>query len=123
MLDTKKLFTKILEAFGVRTSGNWKYIILGNVFIGAVSYQGTLTIQTAVGQIYQTASSSSITYPETLDSVQYANVTIVDSSYSVWTAIYSSSTSGLSYRALSALSRAAKQYRIKAFVFGTVGGQ
>lgn len=106
--------------FPIQTSGNWEYITIGNLFIGAISYTGTLAITTQVGQVYQTASSSTINYPVTMAGVQYANVNIVSSSYSVWTAVYSSNTTSLQYRALSTASRSSSSYRIKAFVIGTI---
>lgn len=110
----------MLGRYDVQTSGDWMYTIINGLFIGAISYQGSLTIGTQVGQLYQTSSSSSITYPVTLSAVQFANVTIVSGAYSVWPAIYSSNTSGISYRALSTASRASATYRIKALVIGKI---
>lgn len=110
----------LLGAMEFQTSGNWKYLIMGKTFIGLYRTTGTLTIGTANGSVYQTSSNSTITYPITLSAVYYANVAVATGSYSVWSSIYSSSTSGIAYRAMSALSRAAASYSIKAIVIGEI---
>ena len=104
---------------GVQTSGSWLYIVLGGMFFCMYSYQNTIAINTAVGNVYQSASSS-ITYPISLTAVQYANVAPVYSSYGIWATIASSSTSGFQYNLMSALSRSSATYRIKVLVIGTV---
>lgn len=118
--DMSNALNYLLESYTVQTSGNWAYIVLGKLFIGMCSFNGTLTIGTAVGSVYQTAANSTLTFPVTLSTVDYANVAISSNSYSVWTAIYSSSTSGLAYRAMSAASRASASYPIKVLVIGTI---
>ena len=120
MLNTKKLLTKILSSLGVKTSGNWTYLQIGSLFIGAYSATGTLSITTQVGQVYQTVDSSTITLPITLTSNLYSNVTIRTVSYSVWPAIYGSNATTIQYRVLSANSRASATYNIKAFTFGLI---
>lgn len=110
----------LLDAIEYKTSGNWNYLLLGKTFIGVYSTTGTLSINSAVGSVYQTASNSTISYPITINKLYYANVAVSSSSYSVWSTIYSSSTSGIAYRALSALSRASASYAIKAIVIGEV---
>lgn len=108
----------LLDATEYKTSGNWTYLTLGKTFIGLYRTAGTLTIGTAVGSVYQSSSNSTITYPVTLSTVYYANVAVATGTYSVWSTIYSSSTSGIAYRAMSALSRASATYNIKAIVIG-----
>ena len=120
MLNTKKLLTKILNSLGVKTSGNWTYLQIGSLFIGAYSATEQLTITTQVGQVYQTADSSTITLPITLTLNLYSNVAIRTSSYSVWPAIYGSNGTTIQYRVLSANSRTSASYKIKAFTFGLI---
>lgn len=110
----------LLDAMEYKTSGNWHYITLGKTFIGVYATTGTLAITSAVGSVYQTGSNASISFPVTLNSLYYANVSVQTSSYSVWTAVYSASTSGLSYRAMSAASRASATYNIKSLIIGAV---
>lgn len=120
MLNTKKLLAKIVKSLGVISSGNWKYLQIGSLFIGAYSATGQLTITTQVGQVYQTADSSTITLPITLTSNLYSNLTVRTVSYSVWPAIYGSNATTIQYRVLSANSRASATYNIKAFTFGII---
>lgn len=110
----------LLGAMEYQTSGNWHYLIMGKTFIGVYATTGSLAINSAVGSIYQTGSNASIAFPVTLSNLYYANVSVQTSSYSVWTAVYSTSTSGLAYRALSAASRASATYNIKAIVIGAI---
>ena len=110
----------LLDAMEYKTSGNWNYLLLGETFIGVYSTTGTFSINSAVGSVYQTAANSTISYPITLNKLYYANVAVSTSSYSVWSTIYSSSTSGIAYRVLSTLSRASASYAIKAIVIGAV---
>lgn len=110
----------LLDATEYKTSGNWKYLIIGKIFVGLYRTSVSLTIGTANGSVYQTSSNSTITYPVTLSGVYYANVAVANASYSVWSAIFSSSTSGIAYRALSALSRASASYSIKTIVIGEI---
>lgn len=120
MLNTKKLLTKILNSLGVKTSGDWTYLQIGSLFIGAYSATGQLTITTQVGQVYQTAGSSTITLPITLTSNLYSNLTVKTESYSVWPAIYGSNATTIQYRVLSANSRSIANYNIKAFTMGLI---
>lgn len=118
--DMSNALNYLLDAMEYETSGNWKYLLLGKTFIGLYRTTGTLSINSAVGSVYQTSSNSTIAYPVTLSAVYYANVAVATGSYSVWSVIYSSSTSGIAYRALSALSRASATYNIKAIVIGEI---
>ena len=118
--DMSDAIAFLLDAMEYKTSGNWHYVLLGKTFIGVYTTTGSLSINSAVGSIYQTGSNASIAFPVTLSNLYYANVAVATSSYSVWTAIYSSSTSGISYRAMSASSRASATYNIKAIVIGAV---
>lgn len=118
--ETSDALAFLLDAMEYKTSGNWNYLLLGKTFIGLYRASATLTIGTANGSVYQTSSNSTITYPVALSAVYYANVAVATASYSVWSAIFSSSTSGIAYRALSALSRASASYSIKAIVIGEI---
>ena len=109
----------MLGRYDVQTSGDWIYTIINGLFIGAVSVQKSFAINTAVGNVYQ-SSSQSLTYPVTLTAVQYANVTCVYAGYSTWTTILTSNTSGVSFTAMSALSRSSTTYRIKGLVIGKI---
>lgn len=120
MLNTKKLLLKIVSSLGVITSGNWTYLQIGSLFIGAYSTTDTLTIGTQVGQVYQTASTAEIALPITLSTNLYSDVAVRSSSYSVWSAIYGSNGTKIQYRAMSAASRASTNYNIKAITIGLV---
>ena len=120
MLNVKKLLTKIVKSLGIITSGNWTYLQIGSLFIGAYSATGSLTIGTQVGSVYQTAGSEQIALPITLTSNLYSNVTIRNASYSVWPAIYGSNGTTIQYRALSTASRASTNYNIKAITIGLI---
>lgn len=120
MLNTKKLLTKILNSLGVKTSGDWTYLQIGSLFIGAYSTTGSLTIASQVGSVYQTASNAQIALPITLTSNLYSNVAIRTSSYSVWSAIYGSNSTTIQYRALSTASRSSTNYNIKAITIGLI---
>lgn len=120
LLNTKKSLLKIISSLGVKTSGNWTYLQIGSLFIGAYSATESLTIGTQVGSVYQTAGSSTITLPITLTSNLYSNLTVRTVSYSVWPAIYSSNATTIQYRVLSANSRASATYNIKALTIGLV---
>lgn len=109
----------MLGRYDVQTSGDWMYTIINGLFIGAYNAQKAFTINTAVGNVYQ-SSAQSLTYPVTLTAVPYANVTCIYGSYSTWTNITSSNTSGVSFTAMSALSRSSATYRIKALVIGKI---
>lgn len=102
------------------TSGSWKYLMFGNLFVGWYTDTETLTIGTQVGNVYQTANSSTIALPTTLNNILYADVVVAKDSYSVWSAVYTCTSSTLYYRALSALSRASADYNVRAFVVGTI---
>lgn len=120
MLNTKKLLAKIVKSLGVITSGNWKYLQIGSLFIGAYSATEQLTITTQVGQVFQTANNAEITLPITLTTNLYSNVAVRKSDYSVWTAIWGSNGTLIQYRVLSPYSRASANYNIKAFTFGLI---
>ena len=83
-------------------------------FEGWYKSTATLTIGTAVGSLYQTASNSSISFPITLASLTYADVKGNTSSYGVWSYLITTSTSFVSYRLCSASSRASASYNIAA---------
>ena len=119
MLDLKALLTKVLSAFGIHSNGSWRYVILGKFFIGACSFTGSLTITTAIGNVYQTGSNSNITLPVTLRNCVYADVKVMTSNYGVWTYMISKGNT-LYYRAMSALSRSTASYTICAIVIGIV---
>lgn len=118
--DVSNALNYLLDAMGYQISGNWHYLLLGKTFIGVYSTSGSLTINSAVGSVYQTASNATISYPITISKMYYANMTIANTSYSVWPVIYSSSTSGIAYRAMSAASRSSATYVIKAIVVGEI---
>ena len=120
MLNAKKLLTKILSSLGTKTSGDWTYLQIGSLFIGAYSTTGSLTIASQVGQVYQTSSTAQIALPITLTSNLYSNVAVRTSSHTVWTAIYGSNGTLIQYRVLSAYSRTSASYNIKAFTFGLI---
>ena len=101
-----------------QTSGNWTYILLGDLFVGWYATTGPLTIGTQVGNVYQTSGNASITLPVTLSKVLHADVRVNTDQFSVWTAIFGTSGTTISYRALSALSRSAQNYDIQAVVVG-----
>lgn len=118
--DMSNALNYLIDSFSYISSGNWHYILLGKIFIGVYATTGSLTIGTAVGSIYQTSSNASISYPVTLNNLYYASVDVASSSYSVWTAIYSASTSGIAYRAMSSATRASSTYNIKAIAIGEI---
>lgn len=120
MLNTKKLLAKIVKSLGIITSGDWTYLQIGSLFIGAYSATGSLTIDSQVGSVYQTSGTMQIAMPITLTSNLYSNVAVRTSSYSVWAAIYGSNGTTIQYRVLSANSRASATYNIKAFTFGII---
>ena len=117
--DMSNALNYLLESYTPITSGNWTYIRLGNIFIGSYRTTLNLSITNQVGQIW-TCYNQNITYPITLSAVYYANVTASTSSYNLWSAVMSSSTSGVAFRVMSTASRAATDYPIKCFVFGKV---
>ena len=103
----------------IQTSGAWRYVTMGNLFMGWINFNGTLTIQTATGSIYTSASASSITFPSgVLSQAIYADVKAYTNSYPILTALRSLSASGLTYQPISSLSRASATYTIEAFVMG-----
>ena len=134
-MELGSLSTSLAEALGIsngldksgsgggstpvpQTSGNWTYIEDNGYFYGWYNTTGSLTIGTAVGSVYQTASNATINLPVTLSSNIYARVNVCTTSYSVWTAIYNVGTSSISYRAMSGSSRSSATYTIEAFVMG-----
>lgn len=113
----------------VETSGRWKIrkYTFGE-FEAWYTTSGTLTIATKVGSLYQSASNSTINLPSGSDwsvsSVEYADVKLMSSSYGVWSYISGvtvpfGGTGYISYRGMSALSRASSTYTIQAYVKGT----
>lgn len=119
MLDVKKLLTKILGSFAIKSSGTWRYVILGKFFVGACSFSGTVAITTAVGNVYQSGTNSTITVPVTLQNCVYADVKAMTSSYGVWTYLVSKGNT-ITYRFMSAISRSSASYTISAIVIGIV---
>ena len=121
MLNIKKLLTKILGCCYTQTaSGNWVYRKYADGrFEGWYKSTATLTIGTAIGSLYQTASNSSISFPITLTELTYADVKGNTSSYGVWSYLITTSTSFVSYRLCSASSRASASYNIAAYISGT----
>ena len=118
--DVSNALNYLLDSMGYQTSGNWHYLLLGKTFIGMYSTTGSLSINSAVGSVYQTASNATISYPISINKLYYANVAVANTSYSVWPVIYSSSTSGIAYRAMSAASRSSATYVIKAIAVGEI---
>ena len=103
----------------IKTNGSWRYVTMGNLFMGWINFNGTLTIQTATGSIYTSASASSITFPSgVLSQAIYADVKAYTNNYPILTALRSLSASGLTYQPISSLSRASATYTIEAFVMG-----
>lgn len=105
----------------VKSSGNWfKYIELGSLVLGWFMFSGTLTIQTATGSLYTSASPSTITFPSELALSQalFADVRIFTNSYPIETALRTLTASNLTYQPLSTLSRASATYSIEGFVAG-----
>ena len=105
------------------TSGNWEYRKWnsGKVELWLHETNATLAINSAVGNMYQSSSNITRTVPSavTLTSVLYSNVNIKYGSYSVWTAVYGCTTSTLTFRPMSALSRASTAgYTIDAYIVG-----
>lgn len=117
MLSVKKLLIKLLEALVVQTSGNWSYVKLGKLFIGAYSSTATFTITAQTGQIYQSTASGTINLPKTMNNL-YSSVAVKMANYTVWSAITEYGASRISYRVLSAGSRASASYDIKAITIG-----
>lgn len=124
MLDIKKLLTKIMKSLYITvTSGNWTYRkYLDGTFEGWYSTTGTMTIGSGVGSLYQSGTTSIIALPITLSSISFANVTLYNTTYGVWAYLLNTSTTNISYRAFSAISRSSATYHIKAYVKGTWGG-
>lgn len=105
------------------TSGNWKVRKWnsGKVEMWYKATNQSLTIATQVGSLYQTASNVNVAYPETLGNVQFVNVSVLQSNYSVWSVLYGSTNSQVSFRCFSASSRAqATTYTIEVYVVGEV---
>ena len=103
----------------IKTTGSWRYIELGSLFLGWITYSGTLTIQTATGSLYTSANTASITLPSgILSQAIYADVKVYTNSYPILTALRSLSASGLTYQPISSISRASATYTIEAFVMG-----
>lgn len=103
----------------IKTTGSWRYIELGSLFLGWITYNGTLTIQTATGSLYTSSGTSSITFPSgILSQAIYADVKAYTNNYPVLTALRSLSASGLTYQPISSISRASATYTIEAFVMG-----
>lgn len=103
----------------IKTTGSWKYIELGSLFLGWITYSGTLAIQTATGSLYTSSGTSSITFPSgILSQAIYADIKAYTNSYPVLTALRSLSASGLTYQPISSISRASATYTIEAFVMG-----
>lgn len=105
----------------VKSSGNWfKYIELGSLVLGWFMFSGTLTIQTATGSLYTSASPSTITFPSELALSQaiFADVRIFTNSYPIETALRTLTANNLTYQPLSTLSRASATYSIEGFVAG-----
>ena len=104
----------------VKSSGSWKYIELGNLVLGWFMFNGTLTVQTATGSLYTSASPSTITFPSELALSQaiFADVRIFTNSYPIETALRTLTANNLTYQPLSTLSRASATYSIEGFVAG-----
>lgn len=102
------------------TSGNWQYRKWNSGIVEAwYSTTGSLTINSAIGSLYQTSSNASITLPSGLfNSVQYGKVDVANSSWGAWTYILTVSTTSITYRAFSASSRSSSTYTIMAYVKG-----
>lgn len=103
----------------IETTGSWRYITMGNLFLGWITYSGTLAIQTATGSLYTSANPASITFPPgMLSQAIYADVKAYTNNYPILTALRSLSESGLTYQPISSLSRASATYTIEGFVAG-----
>ena len=116
----KQAIYYILSKFVLHEDGDWKYLKIGKVFIGAYSATTSLTITSAVGSVYQTSSTQSISLPITLTSNLYTGVSVRTAMHLVWPSIYGSNGTLIQYRAVSPLSRTATDYNIKAFTFGII---
>lgn len=103
------------------TSGDWSYTKWNSGKCEAW-YRGTasLTIDTAVGQMYRTGSTTALTLPASLfTSVSASFVSLNYSSWGAWTYVVTSNTTTLSFVAMSANSRANATYGVSAHVIGT----
>ena len=109
----------ILSKFVLHENGNWKYLKIGKLFIGAYSSTATFAITAQTGPIYQSTVSGEINLPETINNL-YTNVAVKTPSYTVWTAITEYGSSRISYRVVSAASRTSATYDVKAFTFGII---
>lgn len=104
------------------TKSNWTYQKWKSGKVEAWrTFTGSLTIQTAVGSLYQTASTGTISIPSGLvSSIDYASVNIAHPSWGVIPTLYGATATTLSYRALSLSSRASSNYTISAHFIGKV---
>lgn len=101
------------------TDGSWRYIKTGGLFIGVISFSGTLTITTATGSLFTSASPSNINLPSNAISTPlFASVNVYTNNYPLTTALRTFTSTALTYQPLSTLSRASSTYTIEALVIG-----
>ena len=85
-------------------------------------YSGTATtaITGAIGSLYQSGSSLTLTIPSGIGatSVLYGDVMMFSSSYGVWAYVLGMTSSTITYRGFSAVSRASASYTVKAYIRG-----
>lgn len=105
------------------SSGNWAYRkwSTGKIELWLHETGTTLAITGSLGNMYQSSANITRSFPSAVSfsAVSFSDVNIKYSSYSVWTAVYACSTTSISFRAMSALSRAsASGYTIDAYIVG-----
>lgn len=104
------------------TTNNWRYKKYNDgTFEAWREYEGSITLTTAAGSLYTSASTVSVPMPTaiTITDVLHANVTVLYGGYPVWTAVRTATTSSLTFQALSTTSRAQATYPIQAYMYGT----
>lgn len=106
---------------GIGSSNGWVWRKYSDKTFDAW-YSGTATtaINSAVGSLYQSGSNLSLAIPSEIGatSVLYGDVNMITSSYGVWAYILTMNSTTISYRGMSALSRASASYTVKAYIRG-----
>lgn len=123
VLLSKNLFAKLVNnASDEYTSNNWTVRKNANgTFEAWRKYTASgVAISTQVGSVYQTASNLTLQTPSGVGTIEYANVTPIFGTWSVWAAMYGATTTQLSYRLMSTASRSSTSYTLGFYIKGTM---
>lgn len=134
MLDVKQMLSHIVDNLKTLntkteicvvesgTTNGWRYKKFSDgTFEAWREYNGSMTLTTAVGSLYTSANTVSVSMPTAINitDILHANVTVLYGGYPVWTALRAATPSSLTFQALSTASRTQNTYPIQVYMYGT----